>query len=48
VCVLFANLFQMPGEVRLDRGRENRHPVPVALGATDDDLIRSAVDVLNA
>jgi hypothetical protein len=38
----------MAGQVRLDRGWENRHTILVALGGAYHDLIRAEIDVLHA
>jgi hypothetical protein len=42
------NVLQMVDEVELDRRREDRRPILIALGAAHQDLIRAEVDVLNA
>jgi hypothetical protein len=38
----------VPGQVRLDDGRQHGRPVLVALAATDDDLVGAEVNVLDA
>jgi hypothetical protein len=46
--VLLASALEVGGQRGLDRGRQHRHPVLVALAVADDDLVRGEVDVLHA
>ena len=46
--VLLARAVEVRGQRGLDRGRQHRHPILVALAVADDDLVRREVDVLHA
>jgi len=46
--MLLADALEMPRQRPLHRHRQHRHPVLVALAATDDDLVGREVDVLDA
>ena len=45
--MLCAAPVEMPCEVRLDHGRQYGHPILVALGAPNDDLVGREIDVLD-
>jgi hypothetical protein len=45
---VLVSAFEVGGQRGLDRGRQHRHSVLVALAVADEDLVRGKVDVLHA